>query len=162
MYGSPLWQLDSEEHQKLNRSWNTAIKMVWNLRYPTHTRLLEDLCPVRHLEHSLYTRYISFVQSLYCSKKDVLKLLFRNSVGGLNSVIGRNIHYLCQKFRFRNLDEMFRGKPHLNQSRVHSLAEDEKWKPPLIKELALLKKNFLTIDFDEEHLTEILDHVCTQ
>ena len=110
----------------------------------------------------MYTRYISFVQSLYCSKKDVLKLLFRNSVGGLNSVIGRNIHYLCQKFRFRNLDEMFRGKPHLNQSRVHSLAEDEKWKPPLIKELALLKKNFLSIDFDEEHLTEILDHVCTQ
>ena len=49
-----------------------------------------------------------------------------------------------------------------NEPRVHSLAEDEKWKPPLIKELALLKKNFLSIDFDEEHLTEILDHVCTQ
>ena len=80
----------------------------------------------------------------------------------LLEVIERNIRYLCQKFKFRNLNKLFRGKPHLNQSRVHSLAEDEKWKPPLIKELALLKKNFLSIDFDEEHLTEILDHVCTQ
>ena len=25
-YGSPLWSLDSEEHLKLNRSWNT---MQW-------------------------------------------------------------------------------------------------------------------------------------
>ena len=28
LYGSPLWQLSSEEHSKLNRSWNTAIKII--------------------------------------------------------------------------------------------------------------------------------------
>ena len=27
-YGSPLWALDSEEHLKLNRSWNTLIKIL--------------------------------------------------------------------------------------------------------------------------------------
>ena len=28
MYGSPLWQLNSEEHAKLNRSWNTAVQII--------------------------------------------------------------------------------------------------------------------------------------
>ena len=27
-YGSPLWNLSSEEHQKLNRLWNIVVKML--------------------------------------------------------------------------------------------------------------------------------------
>ena len=64
MYGSPLWQLNSEEHGKLNRSWNTAVKIIWDLPPATHTRLLEDLCPVPHLEHIFFSRYIGFSQNL--------------------------------------------------------------------------------------------------
>ena len=41
LYGSPLWQLSSAEHQKLTRSWNTAVKIIWDLPHATHTRLLK-------------------------------------------------------------------------------------------------------------------------
>ena len=37
----------------------------------------------------------------------------------------------------------------------------EKLKLSLIEELALSKKNLLDIDFDEEHLQDLLDYVCT-
>ena len=37
LYGSTLWQLNSVEHLKLNRSWNTAVKMIWDLPHATHT-----------------------------------------------------------------------------------------------------------------------------
>ena len=60
LYGSTLWQLNSEEHLKLNRSWNTAVKIIWDLPHPTHTRFLESLSPVPHLESTLYARYIGF------------------------------------------------------------------------------------------------------
>ena len=36
LYGSTLWQLNSEEHLKLNRSWNTALKIIWDLPHSTH------------------------------------------------------------------------------------------------------------------------------
>ena len=39
-YGSPLWTLNSEEHLKLNRSWNTVVKMVWDLPFKTHKRFV--------------------------------------------------------------------------------------------------------------------------
>ena len=29
LYGSALWQLSSAEHLQLNKSWNTAIKIIW-------------------------------------------------------------------------------------------------------------------------------------
>ena len=45
LYGSPLWQLYTEEHFKLNRSWTTAVKIILDLPQPTHTRFLESLCP---------------------------------------------------------------------------------------------------------------------
>ena len=53
MYGSPLWQLNSEEHGKLNRSWNTAVKIIWDFPPATHTHLPQ-------LEHILFSRYIGF------------------------------------------------------------------------------------------------------
>ena len=161
MYGSPLWQLDSSEYQKLVRSWNTAIKMTWNLPYATHTRLLEDLCPVAHLEHTLYSRFISFAQGLYVSNKNPLRLLFRNCVSNLSSVTGNNINFLSEKFKFKSLSQMFLGKEGLKKTRVYNLPSCEKWKLSLIEELALSKKNLLDIDFDEEHLQDLLDYVCT-
>ena len=51
-YGSDLWNINTEEYQKLVRSWNTACKMIWDLPHPTHTRFLESLSPVPHLEPS--------------------------------------------------------------------------------------------------------------
>jgi hypothetical protein len=69
LYGSCLWQLASAEHLKLNRSWNAAVKMIWNLPHPTHTRFLESLSPVPHLESTLMSRYVGFSDNLLKSKK---------------------------------------------------------------------------------------------
>ena len=76
LYGSTLWQLNSEEHFKLNRSWNTAVKIIWDLPHPTHTRFLESLSPVPHLESTLNARYIGFADSLAKSSKPLISLLF--------------------------------------------------------------------------------------
>ena len=48
-YGSPMWSLKSAEHLKLNRSWNTAVKIVWDLPYATHKRLVP--IPYRFKSH---------------------------------------------------------------------------------------------------------------
>ena len=78
LYGSPLWQLSSPEHQKLTRSWNTAVKMIWDLPHATHNRILEDLSPVPHLEHVLFARYIGFIHNLRNSSKDLLQLIYHS------------------------------------------------------------------------------------
>ena len=61
LYGSPLWQLNSDEHMKLNRSWNTAVRIIWDLPYFTHTRFLESLCPI--LSHSCVAYILDFLKT---------------------------------------------------------------------------------------------------
>ena len=110
LYGSALWQLNSEEHFKLNRSWNTTVKIVWDLPHPTHTRFLESLSPVPHLESILARRYIGFSQGLAKSAKPVIKLLFNSCISDLGSQTGQNIDFLLQKYSKRNFSELLTDK----------------------------------------------------
>ena len=75
LYGSCLWQLASDEHLKLNRSWNTALKIIWDLPHPTHARFLESLSPVPHLEAVLMVHYIGFIGNLAKSQKNLIRLI---------------------------------------------------------------------------------------
>ena len=48
----------------------------------------------------------------------------------------------------------------IKEMRVYILPNDEKWKVNLIAEIALIKKDQLDIEFDEEDLISILYHIC--
>ena len=106
LYGSTLWKIDSEEYLKLNRSWNTAVKIVWDLPHPTHTRFLESLSPVPHLESILAGRYIGFVSSLSESVKPFINLLFNSCCSDLGTRTGQNINYLLQKYSMENFTNL--------------------------------------------------------
>ena len=162
LYGSTLWQLNSEEHFKLNRSWNTAVKIIWDLPHPTHTRFLESLSPVPHLESTLNARYIGFADSLAKSSKPLISLLFNCISSDLGSQTGQNIKFLCDKYSKLSLDQLIADRTTIKKARVAPLSENEEWKLQLIEEVSLLLKGQLKTDFDDEPLLEeILDFVCT-
>ena len=75
-YGSVLWQLNSSEHEKLNRSWNITIKMIFKLPFACHTRFVESLTEIPHLQSALHSRYVGFIKKLEISNKGNLKTLF--------------------------------------------------------------------------------------
>ena len=161
LYGSPLWQLNTEEHSKLNRSWNTAVKIIWDLPHPTHTHFLESLCPVPHLESVLTGRYIGFVQNLCRSNKDLLNLLFHSCKHDMSSVTGQNLRFLLEKYKKPNVLTLVLEKNVIKKSRVYSLPVDESWKVGMMTEISLAKKNHLEISFDTKNLDDILEYICT-
>ena len=127
LYGSPLWQLNSEEHFKLNRSWNTAVKIIWDLPHPTHTRFLESLCPVPHLESVLTGRYIGFAQNLARSNNKLVNLLFHSCFTDMSSVTGQNLNFLLVKYQKSSLADLFMEKNNIKKSRVYNLPSEETW-----------------------------------
>ena len=148
---------------KLNRSWNTAVKIVWDLPHPTHTRFLESLSPVPHLESTLNGRYIGFAMGLVKSQKPLIKLLFNSCISDLGSQTGQNVDFLLQKYGKRNLADLIADKNCIKNSKVVDLSENEKWKISLIEEVSLMKKGHLEgTELDEKMLEEILDYVCTE
>ena len=161
LYGSTLWQLSCDEHQKLNRSWNTAVKMIWDLPHPTHTRFLESLSPVPHLESVLHGRYIGFLENLAKSKKPLITMLFGSSSSNLRSVTGENLQFLLSKYSKSCLPALVRDKHTIKKARVSTLPAEESWKIRIIEEISLVKKSHLELTFDEENLDEILEYICT-
>ena len=110
MYGSSLWQLNSEEHFRLNRSWNTAIRLIWKLPLSTHTRFLESISPISHLESTLHSRYIGLVENLARCSKPFITLLFSSVKGDLSYMTGNNITYLQDKYDKLHLSYLVREK----------------------------------------------------
>ena len=161
LYGSNLWQVNSAEHLQLNKSWNTAMKIIWDLPFATHTRFLESLSPVPHLESVLTGRYLGFLNNFLKTSNSALGLIFSNCKNNISSQTGQNIKYLMDKHKMDSLGNLVDEKNTLKKLRVYTLPEEEKWKVSLLKEIALIKKGQLDIDFDEKNLEEILEAVCT-
>ena len=160
MYGSTLWELNSEEHFKLNRAWNIAVKMIWDLPYATRTCFLESLSPVPHLESVLLGRYIGFLQNLSQSEHPILTVIFNSTWCDLSSLTGQNVKFLLGKFQKKDLAALIAEKLNLKKLRIHSLKEEDAWKINLIEEISLIKKEHLETSFDEEDLEEILEFIC--
>ena len=161
LYGSSLWQLASEEHHKLVRSWNTAVKIVWDLPHSTHTRFLESLSPVPHLDSVLFGRYIGFIDSLLQSKKSLIRLVFSSCSGDLHSLTGQNLAFILLKYQKLTLPALTAERTRIKKCRVYPSTEEDSWKIKLIEEIALLKKNHLEINFTSDDLEDILEYICT-
>ena len=114
-YGSPLWSLNSEEHQKLFRSWNTVVKIIWDLPYATHKRFVESLTEVPHLKSMLHSRYIGFLSNLKDSKKPQLKMLFNICQKNQLSNTGSNISELLKYYEMDSLDGLIEKKTSLKR-----------------------------------------------
>ena len=161
LYGSCLWQLNCDEHHKLNKAWKTAVKMIWDLPFAAHTRFLEYLSPVPHLESVLTGRYVGFVNNLDKSAKPLLGLLFSSCSTDLGSKTGQNIEYLLKKNRKQSLHHLILDRYTLKKAKIYPISEEEHWKLTIIKELSLIQKGHLETEFDDKYLIEILDYVST-
>ena len=160
-YGSPLWSLGADDHLKLNRSWNTVVKMVWDLPFAAHKRYVESLTEVPHLQSTLHGRYVGFVENLQNSKKIHLQMLFNICKQDLSSNTGQNIAYLLSTYDYKNLMDLIKNKHLIKKNRLNPLENDEEWKIQLIEELSLTKLGFLDMDLDESDIDVMLHSLTT-
>ena len=75
-YGSVLWDQFGKEMQRMDKSWNVAIRRMLRLPFNAHRYLLEPVSEVKHMVFSLYARFINFVNKLKtCTKSMIRNLL---------------------------------------------------------------------------------------
>ena len=133
-YGSPLWALQSEEHFKLNRSWNTVIKMIWDLPFSTHKRFVESMVELPHLQSMLHGRYIGFMENLSSTIKPHLQIIFTMCLSDQSCNTGENLPYLLNLYETYDLRTLILKKHTVKINRVNPILEGEEWKCQMIKE----------------------------
>ena len=160
-YGSTLWNLNSKEHEQLNRSWNTAIKIIFDLPFGCHTRFVESLTDLPHLQSVLHSRYAGFVKNLNNSNKIHIKMLLGICENNLLTNTGQNISFLMNKYNCESRVELENMKYKIKNTRVYDLPDNEKWKTNLIEELSLMKLGLVEETLNEDEIKFLLEDLCT-
>ena len=158
--GSPLWNLFSAEEIRFESSYNTSIKIIYDLPLNSHRCLIEPITEARHVRIILFRRFLSFIQQIMKSPKQLPKQMLKLIQTDTRSTTGNNLRkILLQTTKFHvsqlNLKDV-------DEIKYHPIKEHEKWKIGLCMEILSVRKDELIVDgFTDLELEEILFHLCS-
>ena len=98
LYGFMLYDLTSQASQSYFKSWNTFVKLAWNVPLDTYTYLVENTLAENFvsLKKQVYSRFIKFFQNLFCSSSKEVRHLARIVSRDPRSTLYRNIQHIEQ------------------------------------------------------------------
>ena len=158
--GSPLWDLFSREAVMLENSWNTSVKVMFDLPVETHRYIIEPLSQTRHLKNVLIDRFLSFVEQIEKSAKNVPKQLLTFIKKDVRSTTGANLRNILHLTNQTDIEEIKRHDVKL--LKYKEIDPEDNWKLAMIKEITDVKFNQLDVEnFEMKELEEILQFICT-
>ena len=157
-YGSVLWHLGSQEVDRLEKSWNVAMRRTFNLPRNTHCYLIEDVSEELHVRTVLTRRFLSFITSVRTSKKKALREMLRVVEYNTRTVTGRNLRNILLR---TNQDDVRKLKPSDYIAKYRYIPTEEEYRVAVVKEIVEIKNHQLEVEgFTDYELDCILHHVC--
>ena len=104
------------------------MKIIWEFPFATHSRFLESLSPVPHLESVLTGRYLGFLSNFLRSDNLALVLICSSCRDDLSTKTGLNIRFVLNKHKMGSMLKLVAEKKNLKKLKVYTLPEEEQWK----------------------------------
>ena len=153
-YGAPLWNMFSRNFEKLEKSWNTSVRMMLSLPRNTHRYFIEPLSGTQHIIKSIWNRFLRFIDNIANGKKKTLKIMLDIVKLDTRSVTGNNLRHL--KLKTSNCNEKdlnVYDKPY------RAIPEGEAWRLSFAKELLEAKRGNIT-NLTKEERDDFCDYIC--
>ena len=131
MYGSSLWDLYSEAAGQLYSTWNVLIKQTYNLPFPTHRYISQEMFSKPHIRICLLKRFVKFFGKLKTSNKPQVVHLFQLQKSDCRSTFGLNCFNLCREVNVEGVGDINIK----NISMPIKTEAQNSWRVPLLKEL---------------------------
>ena len=160
-YGSNLWDIFSKDCERLYKSWNVAMRLIFEVSRCTHRYLIETMSQSLHPKTMLCSRYVGFYKSLIQSSKLSVRILAKLSEGDQRTVLGRTLFTLC---RLSNVltSNLLTCQLVKKNVKYFDVPEAEDWRVDMVGELLKLRKETLSLPgFNPDEIQDILDYVCT-
>ena len=158
--GSPLWDLFSPEAAMIENTWNTAVRIMFDLPFNTHRFFIETISETKHLKTILLKRFLSFLQQIRSSPKTVTSQLLEFIKRDTRSTTGSNLRNLLLMTNKDDIDDITFDD--VENMKYCEPGDQDKWKVDFTKEIISIKNNELQLEnFTKEEIDEILDHLCS-
>ena len=157
-HGSGLWNLFSDDFDRLYNAWNVAVRHAWNLPKTTHRYLIESISGSLHPKVMLASRYSKFVKSLQSSPKYSVRVLASMCTSDLRTVMGHSLDKICNECDMAiSSDSSYPTPAQIKKNmKYFPVPVNEKWRTGAITEL--LDKQFP--GFTENEMNEIVSYLC--
>ena len=160
-YGAVLWDLYGKETEMVFNTWNTSIRRMLRIDRRTHRCLIEPLSGTQHVKRAIFKAFISFVNKLQYSPKEVVRDVFQLIKGDCRSITGsniRNINLDCavdQVHPFAEVD--------IEKKDFFPAPADSAWRVSLIQELINIRDgDSNATGWTKEEVKDALEYLCTQ
>ena len=144
-YGSNCWDFTSDEFERFGRSWNSNLRIMFDLPRDTHCWIVEELSDGRHFKQMVFSRFTKYLELLATNKKPFIRCLYDLVSNDVSTLTGSNIRKL---FLTTKIDPRYFAKNALKNWRVYEAADG--WTMPLIKSLLWLKEEEWEVIFNDE------------
>ena len=159
-YGSNLWDLYSNEVDKIYKSWNVTVRNVFNLPWTTHRYWIETVSACPHPKTFLSSRFVKFAKSLSTSMKSSVRYLSSLCKEDYRTRLGRTLGKIAA--------ECGVSSSVLSPSTVKRnlfyfpVPDDQQWRAPLLTELLDVRSKHLFIEnLISDQISLIIDNICT-
>ena len=161
-YGSMLWNLGSESAEQFFKSWNTCVKMAYNIPRSTFTYLVEGYFAsgMMSLRNQVLSRYAGFYRNLLSSPSREVRALARIVTNDPRSTTFLNLRQL------RNVTDMDQAE-HYSSARlkaalpVKEVPDKEKWRLGLLTSLLNLRTEYYKKVMDTKTITAMIESLCS-
>ena len=158
-YGSMLWDLFGEMAGQVFRSWNTCVKLAWNIPRSSHNYFVDGLAgTLPSVRKKLLCQYVSFVGKLATSVSKEVRIMAAVFSNDIQSVTGRNLANIHNLF---NLDP---GRDPLSSFKAAAVGyqtpESDEWRLPFLRKLLAQRREFSDCEDDVATIDELIESLC--
>ena len=148
------------------------LKRIWSLPWRIHSNILYALyalCNKWRIEDEIYRRSLLFGLRCVSSDSSIVRFVSRFGIkyGLMNSVLGRNILFGCEKYGLKVCDYLSMGQSSFCGNSFHKLSDSinkdnvESWVINLLHECVLLRNHQLSCSaLNNSQLSAIISYIC--
>ena len=164
-----LWSFQSESFDKLCRSYNKNLKILYNLPFNCHNWIIKELSGGKHAWQQMISRYVKFVESLCKHESSAVSSLLFNLKDNVQLLVGSNLCAIHLETGVTVIPGITKFAD-IADHRVYKYEEKDIWKVKLLCSLMEIRDQRCEILFDEEEgtgsllpddITAMIDNVAT-
>ena len=157
--GSQLWDINSPEIVKFEKTWNVSVQRMYELPRETHRYLIEPISGKVHLRSLLARRFVGITKKVEASKKIALRGIYRIVSSDASTVTGKNLRMIMLNLGIFRMKDIKTSDVTLTYVPIPKGCE---FRPPFVKELIDIRQGDLEVKgFEEAELHEVFKYLCT-
>ena len=159
-YGFMLYNFSSTSSESYFRSWNTFVKLAWNVPRDTFTYIVENLLAENFfsLKKQIFSRYTTFFQGLFTSASKEVRHLARIVSRDARSTVFQNVQLIEHSSGLSPWD--FSKNRIVDKISKAEVPANNEWRFSLLKSLLDQRMKMESLMENTESLSKMIESLC--